>query len=292
MVRRLDLLPQATSCAPTNSCHDNGSNLVAVSPNSAGKTRDLAVVQTTRAPNTKATTFSHVLFGSEQTTNGGIGSGLSAVNKNAQQLTHALFDSKNNASKCQNDTSQRCAAVEKKLPALRERIVSDCISTDARSFDQNGTHHNFWCPVDPNELILNAVQIEMAWLVEESMYCGRKSNTDWVFVMEHASPALQIELRRIPDVIGGNNDEEIFAKLMDDGSLAEKRFLFLRREIRRKLLKNVVRVCMQAIVPKLRKATHPLLKMRKLRRQQQQQQQQLQKQRQQRQRQVTEELGS
>ncbi len=131
--------------------------------------------------------------------------------------------------------------------------VSDCSSMHSGS---NSNNPNFWYPVDKNEVILSPVQIELAWLVEESMYCQRSTKVDWVFMMKYASPTLQIELRRISDVIACN-DELIFSKLLLNG-IEAKRFTILRREIKRKLLQKVIRTRMQGILPRLRRANHPL----------------------------------
>ena len=43
--------------------------------------------------------------------------------------------------------------------------------------------------------VLSFRDLELAWLVEESMYSGRPT-IDWVFVMDHASPELRVHLRR------------------------------------------------------------------------------------------------
>lgn len=175
--------------------------------------------------------------------------------KKATGFSHVLSDTKNNSS--HETEEQKFVNVPKEFAFARNRDIPSYVS-DGSSMYSSATDPNFWYPVDPDELILNSLQIEVAWLVEESMYCNRNRNTnvDWVFAMKYASPALQIALRHINDV-DGNNVEENLAKLFQNG-IEIKRFVVVRREVRRKLLKNLVRTRMQGIIPKLRKATHPL----------------------------------
>jgi len=176
---------------------------------------------------------------------------FSFPDKKATRFSHSLFDTKNSSSQ----KTERKFVDAPKSNALAANHDSPSYVSDGSMYSSYGDP-NFWYPVDSEELILNSLQIETAWLVEESMYCSRNTNVDWVYVMKYASPALKIELRQIPDV-GGNIDEETLSKLFHNG-IEAKRSLILRREVRRKLLKNVVRNRMKNILPRLRKATHPL----------------------------------
>lgn len=130
--------------------------------------------------------------------------------------------------------------------------VSDSMSTTSICTDPNDPH--YWYPVDTKEIILNHLEIETAWLVEESMYCSRSATVDWAFVMKYASPALKVALRRQTT---GNDDDETLRTLLHS-EIAAKRFDVFRRIVRRKLVKNVCRQRMLDVVPRLRKATHPL----------------------------------
>ena len=173
------------------------------------------------------------------------------------KFSHALFDVKNNA----NQNNEDFVKMPKNLALTASNAGPGFVSDNCSS--NSAADPNFWYPIDPEEMILTSIEIEAAWLVEESMYCDRQATVDWVFVMKYASPMLKVELRQLHEVGGvkesgaGNNDDETFAKLLHNG-LAAKRFVIVRRDIRRKLLKNVVRPRMQRIVPRLRKATHPL----------------------------------
>ena len=179
----------------------------------------------------------------------------SRTNKNAKRLSLALFDKK-------SDDHRRIKNGVKvfdmpKTFALSMNQEKPPYVSDGSTLHSNSSNPDFWYPVDKKELILNPIQIETAWLVEESMYCSRKTDVDWSFVMKYASPSLQIQLRKIP-YVSGNHVEEILSKLFQNG-IETKRFKILRGEIRRKLLKNVVRMRMEGILPRLRRATHPLL---------------------------------
>jgi len=187
------------------------------------------------------------------------------LNKKPTAISHALFDMKNN---CSQNTDERKFVDMPKMFALDTKHDLLPYVSDGSSMHSGSMDPNYWYPVDPEELILNPLQIEMAWLCEETIYCNRNTNIDWIFVMKYASPTVQIELRQIPDVIGTNCDEETLAELLF-GGIEAKRFTVFRREVRRKLLQNNVRTRMQGILPRLRKATHPLrlqkMRLRKMR---------------------------
>lgn len=173
--------------------------------------------------------------------------------KPKRAFTNALVDIKNGAS--QNTHQQKVVDVPKDFEHTAHFDFPSHIS-DGSIIYSGLSDPNFLYPVDHEELILNSFQIETAWLVEENMYCNRITNVDWTFVMNYASPALRDKLRKIP-YVGENDDDETLAKLLHN-RIEAKRFLIVRREVRRKLLKSVVRKRMQDIVPRLRKATHPL----------------------------------
>eukprot|EP00536_Pseudo-nitzschia_multiseries_P010949 jgi/Psemu1/326239/estExt_fgenesh1_pg.C_3530005 len=167
-------------------------------------------------------------------------------------LFHALLETKNNTSRKRVYADNRID-VRSNL-SLTASNAEPCYVSDSTTDKITSTDPNYWYPVDQQEIILNPIQIETAWLVEESMYCTRKATADWVFIIKYASPTLKIALRRQAT---GNNDDEILAKLLQS-ELAVKRFDIVRKIIRRKLLQNVVRLRMQDVVPRLRKTFHPL----------------------------------
>jgi len=169
-------------------------------------------------------------------------------------FSHALLASaKLNSS--QTTKEPKLVDVPKSFELAAKHNLPSYVS-DGSSMHSGSNDPNFWFPVDKEELILNSLQIETAWLVEESMYCQRSTKIDWLFMLKYASPTLQIELRRISDIVG-SNDEDALASLLHN-AIEAKRFVVLRREIKRKLLKSVVRTRMQGILPRLRMATHPL----------------------------------
>lgn len=169
-------------------------------------------------------------------------------------FSHALFaTTKSNCS--QTTKEQKLVDVPKSFELATKHNLPSYVS-DGSSMHSGPSDPNFWFPIDKEELLLNPLQIETAWLVEESMYCQRSNEVDWLFMLKYASPTLQIELRKISDIVGAN-DEDALASLLHN-PIEAKRFAVLRREIKRKLLKSFVRTRMQGILPRLRMATHPL----------------------------------
>lgn len=188
----------------------------------------------------------------------------SLSNKSAEIPPHALFDMKSNRSQVNDETKivdvpkTIALSMNQKMPSY----VSDGSSLHSNSStSSNSSHPNFWYPVNSKELILNPIQIEMAWLTEESTFCSRKTDVDWIFMMKYASPSLAVQLRNIP-CYRGDVEDMILANFFQNG-IERKRFENFRREVRRKLLKNVVRMRMKGILPRLRRATHPLLLQKK-----------------------------
>jgi hypothetical protein len=112
-----------------------------------------------------------------------------------------------------------------------------------------------WCPHDYDEIILNATEIEVAWLVEESIYGLRNREIQWDFVWEYASPGLRIQLRKV-DFACGTELEQLI-RFQD--VLVSKRFPVKRRLIRRELHRGELRERMRDVVPKLRLAGRQLI---------------------------------
>ena len=125
--------------------------------------------------------------------------------------------------------------------------------------------------MDPQETILNPTEIEVAWLLEESLYCIRKKDINWAFIFKFASPSLKIQLLKLPppDEEQSNSDatdaEKLRTLVRMDSPLVEKRFTVVRHDIRKRLLRRETRPAMRSIVPQIRKLTHPLrVKRRKM----------------------------
>mmetsp|Transcript_20155 Transcript_20155/g.22468 ORF Transcript_20155/g.22468 Transcript_20155/m.22468 type:complete len:538 (+) Transcript_20155:76-1689(+) len=178
-------------------------------------------------------------------------------NKKAK-ISHDLFNFKHTPGN-KNKEATKVIKIPKNLSSTASNAGPGYVSNDNCSNNSTGDP-NFWFPIDSQELILTSIEIEAAWLAEESIFCNRQQNIDWVFVWKYSSPMLKIKLRKNPDVGGVNgtdHDDDMIAKLLHN-TLAVKRFVIVRRDIRRKLLKNIFRPRMISIVPRLRKATHPL----------------------------------
>jgi hypothetical protein len=112
-----------------------------------------------------------------------------------------------------------------------------------------------WYPHDPDEIILDATEIEVAWLVEESIYGLRNREIQWDFVWEYASSALRIQLRKVDFVLG--NELEQLIRFQD--VLVSKRFPIKRKLVRRELHRGKLRERMRNVIPKLRLAGRELI---------------------------------
>jgi hypothetical protein len=120
---------------------------------------------------------------------------------------------------------------------------------------------NYWYPMDPTELILNPTEIELAWLLEETIYCTRKKKISWTFISELASPTLQTQLHQLlkPGVESAKEDEGKLSKLVRmHYPVVQKRFAAVRIDVRKRLLLQEFRPAVRVIVPQLRRAAHPL----------------------------------
>jgi hypothetical protein len=79
--------------------------------------------------------------------------------------------------------------------------------------------------------VLNEVEMELIWLEEESMYCLVRTEFNFDFIYEYASPALKVELRKL----SGDNQSEtgMLNQIvrMDDWRVS-RHFDFTRKDIR------------------------------------------------------------
>ena len=128
---------------------------------------------------------------------------------------------------------------------------------DNLNYDNGEKDDGYWYPIDPDETILNPIEIEFAWLLEECLYCFRKWNTDFSFVLKYASPNLKIKLRELPPtegMDGGSRQAEFIRNLvrLNEPSV-EIRFFNFRREVRSKLLKGEGRARMETVLQNERK---------------------------------------
>jgi hypothetical protein len=79
--------------------------------------------------------------------------------------------------------------------------------------------------------VLNAVEMELIWLGEESMYCLVCPEFQFDFIYEYASPTLKVELRKL-----SRDDQSETQKLNQivrmDNSRVSRHFDFTRKDIR------------------------------------------------------------
>jgi hypothetical protein len=99
--------------------------------------------------------------------------------------------------------------------------------------------------------VLNEVELELNWLGEESMYCLSCPEFQFDFIYEYASPALKVELRKL-----SRDDQSATEKLkqivrMEDW-LVSQRFCFVRKGIRKMLVRGFRRPRMGIVIAELR----------------------------------------
>jgi hypothetical protein len=150
-------------------------------------------------------------------------------------------------------------------PAITEDDPSRVIPWNSGTESVADTAKDFWVPEENEEMILDRHETEIAWLLEESLYCTRVRGIDWNFIWKYASPMLKVHLRKTSPSDGDdqaerNRDDSValgkLVRLHD--FLVKLRFDVVRRDIRKRLLHNDCRLPMIDVVPKLRRATHPL----------------------------------
>jgi hypothetical protein len=93
-------------------------------------------------------------------------------------------------------------------------------------------------PLFCNDPLLTIQEMEVLWLGTESIYCDpdpKASTFQWDFVWKHASPALRMELRKLPDADGADpvagEQERLRALVRMDEWLVCRRFKMLRDQI-------------------------------------------------------------
>jgi hypothetical protein len=94
--------------------------------------------------------------------------------------------------------------------------------------------------------ILTPLEMEFLWLGEESMYCLGVSSFDLKFIWHYASAALRVKLRQLSP---GDPIPQIIRK---DDALVEKRFAFLREEVRSEMNAGYRRPRMKYVIAILR----------------------------------------
>lgn len=88
------------------------------------------------------------------------------------------------------------AAKERQKPPFRHVLLGNaCTSPSTENDSVTEFMHPQYCPDTRTDGVLSAVEMEFAWLCEESLHCLEGDTVSWGFVYEHASNALQAELR-------------------------------------------------------------------------------------------------
>jgi hypothetical protein len=100
-------------------------------------------------------------------------------------------------------------------------------------------------PLFRNDPLLTVQEMEVLWLGTESIYCDpdpKASTFKWEFIWRHASPALRVELRKLPDADGADpiadEQERLSALVRMDEWLVCRRFKMLRDQILNSLIQG------------------------------------------------------
>lgn len=170
----------------------------------------------------------------------------SSTTKQISETSHVLFQVQQPPSK-HADLSGSVISNSPRVPSHPKTNIK-LIHDGPSAASQN---HTSWVPSDLEEVILTTLECEVAWLVEECRYCLRNREVNWRFMWKYASPALQVELRRMEA-----GKESLKSLIRLEESIVNERFKTLCKDIRRKLLKdNYRRPKMEQAILKEREAS-------------------------------------
>lgn len=112
-----------------------------------------------------------------------------------------------------------------------------CQTTRMDCSDCNQVHipHPQHCDDTQTDGVLSCIEMEYAWLCEESLHCLQGENVWWSFVYQHASHALQVHLRR-------HGTKDLIQMQVADAIKAK------RSSIRALLLRGYRRPCMKKTI--------------------------------------------
>lgn len=118
----------------------------------------------------------------------------------------------------------------------------------------------YWYPIEETEQLLNPIETELAWLLEEVAYC-RRTSCLWDFISEHASPDLQSQLDRLPE---SESDQTKPAKLVRlHIPSVNYRFEAFREDVCKRLFRGECRPAMNVVIPYLRRESDPEVVLRR-----------------------------
>jgi hypothetical protein len=99
--------------------------------------------------------------------------------------------------------------------------------------------------------VLNEVELELNWLGEDSMYCLSCPEFQFDFIYEYASPPLKVELRKLSRDDQSETEKPKQIVRMEDW-LVSQRFDFVRKGIRKMLVRGFRRPRMGIVIAELR----------------------------------------
>ena len=109
-----------------------------------------------------------------------------------------------------------------------------------------------WYPRDPDEFILNSIEIELAWLGEESIHCLRSGpHFQWDFIWHYASPLLRAEMRKL-EYPGETSEHKLRRIVRLADPLVKRRFKVVRKHIQMHLVAGFRRIHMRNVIAQLR----------------------------------------
>lgn len=97
--------------------------------------------------------------------------------------------------------------------------------------------------------ILNPLEMEVIWLGEESKHCMNRSEIDFEFVYEYASPSLRMELRKLDD---NDSQEAKLKQLFRPDLVVQRRYPLVQEVVSEKLGAGYRRSSMALVVAQLR----------------------------------------
>jgi hypothetical protein len=124
----------------------------------------------------------------------------------------------------------------------RNRQASNALSEESSTVAED--------PLFRDDPVLSSIELELAWLGEESMHSMVAPCFQFNFVWEYASEGLRVELRKVN--AGDKTDGQWYTQVVGEDWLVRRRFEVVREKIRFCLRRGMRREQMANVIADLR----------------------------------------
>jgi hypothetical protein len=107
-------------------------------------------------------------------------------------------------------------------------------------------------PLFRTDNVLSSIEMELAWLGEESRHCLVAQTFQFAFVWEYASEGLRVELRKVVRDESVADTEDWYREVIRDDWLVRRRFEIVREKIRNFLRRGQRREVMARVIAEVR----------------------------------------